>query len=462
MTHSPHRRRGFTLIEVLIGVLILALGLLGLGAIIPVVVREQRNAAEATLGVAAANSAQAYLTRQSAANPGSTDITIWDFLRFNAQWGAKAATNDGVLFDSDLLDGTNPLWLFDTRPVITQSAPRRLYNLQTAPGPSGLNAILLDTFVYRLSDPATGAMLFDVGTFRIPSAITGTGSSQQYASRGREVRVIPLGDRLWPSPAQRTAEELGPRDPYRPQFVWDFVARRVPPARVPRTRTADEAFSLSELPVISTDESLQVAVFVRRVDQNIRVPSGTNSVTNEPYKLFDLLTWRLPGGATDPNRRLPVAIDADALPTNAGFDPRNAGTDPVYSPIISLRAQFDPQNRPERNIILVDSTSHFNTFNAQQLRRLARLVAQPGQKIVDNLGNVYTVRGVATPEEVNEPQFELFVDPPVPESVLRADQPGGAVVDDPTNPNVLRQIVFTPQIPAAVRVFTITRPVNTP
>lgn len=47
----------FSLIEVLIAVLILALGLLGLGAIFPVVIRLQRQATDATLGVTAASAA---------------------------------------------------------------------------------------------------------------------------------------------------------------------------------------------------------------------------------------------------------------------------------------------------------------------------------------------------------------------------------------------------------------------
>lgn len=52
---------GFSLIEVMIAVLVLALGLLGLGAIFPVIVRQQRLATERTLAIAAADGAVAAL-----------------------------------------------------------------------------------------------------------------------------------------------------------------------------------------------------------------------------------------------------------------------------------------------------------------------------------------------------------------------------------------------------------------
>jgi len=55
----------FSLIEVLISVVVLALGLLGLGAVFPVVIREQRLAGEATMGVSAQNNAEAYLLGHS-------------------------------------------------------------------------------------------------------------------------------------------------------------------------------------------------------------------------------------------------------------------------------------------------------------------------------------------------------------------------------------------------------------
>jgi type II secretory pathway pseudopilin PulG len=62
VTHAKHRaggsRSAFTLIEVLIGVLVLGLGLLGLAAVYPAVVVQQRQASDAVQGESVAKSAE--------------------------------------------------------------------------------------------------------------------------------------------------------------------------------------------------------------------------------------------------------------------------------------------------------------------------------------------------------------------------------------------------------------------
>jgi type II secretory pathway pseudopilin PulG len=318
--------RAFTLIEVLIGVLVMALGLLGLGAIIPVIVREQRLASDATLGVTAASDARALFETRPDFNPGNTagggvPVTAWDL------WLDK--------------QGWSPL--------------------------SGAGAFEFEPWGPEF-DSATGNF-----TFAPPAAAP-------YKA------TLTVADRLWP---------IGSR---RPAYVWDLVARRVP----------GEA---TATPWPSTAvQQLQIAIFVRRLDQNIRVPANST--------LFDVVTGNALG-----NSRFPVAVDSNGLPTNNGQGQ-------YAEPIVAQASIYYIANQPRDRL----------TINGTSVE--VDLASVTGQKLVDNLGNVYTVRGV--PEDG---LGSVVVEPPVPPSV------------DPTNAgNVLTQVVFTPQVPAAVRVVTVTRP----
>jgi prepilin-type N-terminal cleavage/methylation domain-containing protein len=68
VTKPASHPRAFTLIEVLLGVLILGLGLLGLASVFPLVVKQQRAAQDVVLGVAAAGGAEAVLRGHSVLN----------------------------------------------------------------------------------------------------------------------------------------------------------------------------------------------------------------------------------------------------------------------------------------------------------------------------------------------------------------------------------------------------------
>lgn len=67
----------FSLIEVLISVVVLALGLLGLSAVYPVVIREQRSARDVTLGVSTVNDARSYLSRHTGLNDHYSGWRQW-------------------------------------------------------------------------------------------------------------------------------------------------------------------------------------------------------------------------------------------------------------------------------------------------------------------------------------------------------------------------------------------------
>src|SRR5690606_34784401 len=109
-------------------------------------------------------------------------------------------------------------------------------------------------------------------------------------------------------------------------FVWDFIARRVDTG-VPVARQR-----------IGSPAEIEIAVFVRRIDMNIRLPSNRT--------LFDVLTDpTLPAG----ERRLPVAVDSNGVPTGNGTNGSGGlPTQDAYAIPLTLLAEFDDHIDPER------------------------------------------------------------------------------------------------------------------
>lgn len=368
-TNHTTMRRAFSLVEVLLAILILALGLLGLGAVIPAVVKLQRRATDETLGTSVVNSAKAYLDRRPDFRESAlTGVNAWDNMLGQTTW-SPAGTNI-----------TNHLW----QPWAQ----------------TGLNQL----------DLATGDMHFN-------------GALTNPALRA----TIKIADRLWPGDASQPMPRTdSTRDPFRPQFVWDLVGRRVQASA-------------------SAPPQVQVAVFVRRIDLNIRVPQG-NSSAGQPFSLRDVLTGS--NGLSTVDRRVPVAVDSNEQPTNTGTDPTNTLR---YGNFLTLDAWFDAD--PDKKRDRIELSAGPLTSSGPTSDVLFALASQPGQKLVDNFGNVYTV--LRTDDELEGPgTVTVVVSPPIPASV-----------PDPQNTNTLatdrfRQVVFTPQIAAAVEVFTVTRPVK--
>jgi len=199
-------RSGFTLIEVLLGVIILGLGLLGLAAVFPAVVVQQRQASDTVEGESIARSAESFLT-------ASTSLVFqdrgWDMLR-RISTGSAWWSPDGE-WRIPAPDDGDPMFSY-----VTLNDPLRPFTIRV--GEDG---------------------------------VAGTA-------------YISLYERMSPSPrlpAQGpNAEQLSAAD--EPRFVWDIAARRV------RRELGDlDANAPADA---GLKDSVMVAVFVRRIDSGIR------------------------------------------------------------------------------------------------------------------------------------------------------------------------------------------------
>jgi len=337
---SGRRAGGFSLIEVLIAVLILALGLLGLGAIFPVVIREQRAGTDATTSLLAATAAQAYLTGQPAVAGDDLAPGFWRATR------ASLSRDPAV-------DGLGQ-WTAIEMPSGT-------------PDPADVN-------------------------FR--------------------TWTIPVAERLYPSPDSGID----------PQYVWDIAYGRAVDSRSLDPGSADY-------------DGVRIAMFMRRIDPRMRLAPGRSLRSA-------LLDKSIPGA----EQRVPVAGDRNHVPTFDGV----GDTRWQYSELTiqAIQFVFDPGTADfKHRDRLYRATPPPGSGPSPVL--FWSLLAQVGQQFVDNLGNVYTVVGVG----VTGSTPWVKVDPPVPANVTedRASATPGGFGDD----ELIRQAVFSPQIPAGVRVFTV-------
>ena len=337
----------FTLIEVLIGILILAIALLGLGAVVPVVVRAQRNAADATAGIGALRAAESYLRGSAELNRLTRVLPGPPGTYAKVGWGVWLVDRNPPLGSGD--------WSFDYlwKPLTSQ----------------------------ELTATTGGVLLQDVARF--PT-------------------MVGVAERLYPA---RNSASTGP------QFVWDFIGRRVATAE-------------------GQPMQLQLAVFLRRLDAGIRVPEQPTAGAYQ-WTLYDVVTNTVPPGAPglpSGSERRAVAVD------NQGYALGNGGGDYSGVQVMPVEFRLYSQAQGRRDLLTMVSPTPVQRT----------LAGQPGQRLVDNLGNVYTVLGV-----YDGGQDVLIVDPPVPTGVP----------DESMNPQparAIRQVAFTPQVPVGVRVVTLT------
>ncbi|MDX2146338.1 MAG: prepilin-type N-terminal cleavage/methylation domain-containing protein [Planctomycetota bacterium] len=410
------RRAGFSLIEIMIGVLVLGLGLLGLAAIFPVVLRQQRIATDSVRGLSVARSAEAFLRGRSdlgrelyreqdgvigGASDDAEERTGWQHLISNKDWSPTT--------ESEPNQPTRWTVLND---LIDDDALRQ-------PGALG---IAIDR------NPNSA----DRGTILIKIPNTSI------------TRRITLADRLWPTPysaidASEESEFFGNE----PQFVWDIALRRVDRGKTPFDRGGGGVQADRERRLLMSDDAIQVAVFVRAIDRSIVVPVAEVNAAGASESDLDwqaserlrrslrLADLFLRPPTQVPQPLVPVAVDAAGVPTNNG-----AGTysTPVVSPVLAV---FDPDGENE-----VPGREPTTNLNRTRLRLadtpLRRLAYQANQKLIDNLGTVYTVLGV----DETDPTV-IQVTPGASREAFLAAETGDL------------EVVFTPQVPGEAIVFEI-------
>jgi prepilin-type N-terminal cleavage/methylation domain-containing protein len=258
------RREGFTLIEVLMGVLVLGLGLLGLAAIFPAVVVQQRQAADAVEGEVTATVAEAALR--------GNDVFAGRVLGDPAATGTPTNQQSIVRF----------MGLFETLVLDENFSAQGAWTTQS------------DS--YGLSDRG-------VLTVALREVLRSDRGEANDSTPRILAYELPVTSRL--VPAAKIAENVGSDAAWReigsrgdePRFVWDFAVRRsaaVDLLGIGRDRTLAERAA----------DAVQVAVFVRRIDTGIRSAGDAQPLSRR---------LRDPGSAL-----VPVAENNDRLPTSNG------------------------------------------------------------------------------------------------------------------------------------------------
>jgi hypothetical protein len=212
-TASKNISGGFSMIEVIMAVLILGLGLLGIGAIMPVVAKQQRIGADQTQGVIAARS--------------GLQVVLGNARVDDAFWRRWVTT---------LPPGTNA-----SVPGASASNPDNWQNLIPEDG---------SWKVLGINDQTNTIALGRSGGRTLPN------NNPQVFTEERSIE-IPMSDRLFPQASSGAAE---------PQFVWDVAVRRM----------GRRDLGANPIVLEPGWDRVQVALIARRVDSRISRPRGSS------------------------------------------------------------------------------------------------------------------------------------------------------------------------------------------
>jgi Tfp pilus assembly protein PilV len=349
--------RAFSLVEVLISIVVLALGLVGLAAVFPVVVQQQRGVSDSIQGSSVERSAE-------------------DLIRGNSVLSIRSNPADTA---------SNSVW----RDLVAEEATSTVWS----PAGAWDTGTVIDSFGNAV---------------RGINVVSTTGDVAIVAGAG-EFALLPVSERLNPTPFSSRAE---------PRFVWDIAARRVE-VRTIDQQSGDRVATNDRTVGDREGDAIQVAVFVRRIDGNIRTDRRG-------------LAFALTRPEGDADARVPLGADVVGRPT---LDGRGTAAANNYSTIqrITFTVAADPTTG-ELVRLIPDAGSE-----------LAAYARQAGQQFVDRSGVVRTVRALETSAEGNV--TALLIDPPM--------NPGAVANEQADFGNL--ELLFTPQIPASVGVFTIQR-----
>jgi prepilin-type N-terminal cleavage/methylation domain-containing protein len=364
MSSHAWARSGFSLVEVLIAIFVLALGLLGVAAVFPAVVRQQRSATDSVQGISMQRSVEEIIRNNSRLSERSTPPLV-----ANSDQTVVIARGWSLLLSDAAFS------------PVGQWVPSNLLAGDAVSGGTNI-------------DPTTGDM-------RI-------GGAQTLADFEVDPIIIAQSERLIPRPA--------PGSTIDPRYVWDFIARRVETGtaeNLPGTATPSRAGH--------DDDMVQLAVFVRRIDNGIRVPGGRT--------LSDVLAGNVNG-----TLRVAVAEDDRGNPT---FDGLGGGDEPRYSPIRSTLVNAVEVDEGGGTPVL-----RFDVIRAQNETSLE----QVGQKFVSPLGTVHEVVSMERLGTVANSYLAMTIEPPLPAAVAFRD---GDIADV--------RVHFTRQAPAAVSIVNIKR-----
>lgn len=219
---QPATAPGFTLVEVLLGIIILAIGLLGLAAVFPLVVKQQREAQDTVVGVSAANAAESFMrTQHGYFNPAVQDVVGLNAPSGKSGWGALSK----ALYNTAVQNKDEKHGLVNWSDVFKQGGTFK-------------------TAIYGASAESSAGNV--KGALYI-----GSDQGSQY-----DVVIKPF-ERLLPAPTATV----------NPLFVWDIAPMLATPI--------DPNNTIANPPPMP----LRITVFIRRIDGAIRLPYDQETKT---------------------------------------------------------------------------------------------------------------------------------------------------------------------------------------